>query len=56
MLQMWTALANRFNDEEGASLVEYALLVALIAIVALLAITAVGDSVSSNFQDIADTS
>ena len=55
MLQMWTALETRFTDEEGASLVEYALLVALIAIVALLAITAVGTSVSSNFQDIADT-
>ena len=55
MLRMWTALETRFTDEEGASLVEYALLVALIAIVALLAITAVGSSVSSNFQDIADT-
>ncbi len=55
MLQMWTALATRFEDEEGASLVEYALLVALIAIVALLAITALGESVSSNFNDIADT-
>ncbi len=33
MLQIWTALQNRFTDEEGASLVEYALLVALIAIV-----------------------
>jgi pilus assembly protein Flp/PilA len=56
MLQiMWTAMQTRFNDEEGASLVEYALLVALIAIVALVAITAVGGAVSSNFQDIADT-
>ncbi|MDJ0954930.1 MAG: Flp family type IVb pilin [Acidimicrobiia bacterium] len=52
MLRMWTALQTRFNDEEGASLVEYALLVALIAIVALLAITAVGESVSSNFDSI----
>ena len=55
MLHMWTALETRFNDEEGASLVEYALLVALIAIVALLAITAVGESVSSNFTEIANT-
>ena len=52
MLRMWTAIQSRFNDEEGASLVEYALLVALIAIVALLAITAVGESVSSNFDSI----
>ena len=53
MLQIWTALQNRFTDEEGASLVEYALLVALIAIVALVAITAVGTSVSENFSEIA---
>ena len=52
MLRMWTAM---MFDEEGASLVEYALLVALIAIVALLAITAVGTSVSDEFQSIADT-
>ena len=55
MLRMWTAIESRLSNEEGASLVEYALLVALIAIVALVAITALGGSVSSNFQDIADT-
>ncbi|MDJ0954889.1 MAG: Flp family type IVb pilin, partial [Acidimicrobiia bacterium] len=49
---MWIAIRTRIDDEEGASLVEYALLVALIAIVALLAITAVGESVSSNFDSI----
>jgi pilus assembly protein Flp/PilA len=53
MLRLWTEFQNRFmNEEEGASLVEYALLVALIAIVALLAITAVGTKVSSNFDEI----
>ena len=53
MLEMLTTLVNR--DEEGASLVEYALLVALIAIVALVAITAIGTSVSENFSEIAAT-
>ena len=53
MLRMWTALETRFTNEDGASLVEYALLVALIAIVALVAITTVGTSVSSNFDEIA---
>jgi len=55
MLAMWTALKTRFESEEGASLVEYALLVALIAIVALVAISAVGTAVSSNFDSIATT-
>ena len=55
MLRMWTAMQTRLMDEEGASLVEYALLVALIAIVALVAITALGGKVSSNFQEIANT-
>ncbi len=55
MLRMWTAIQSRFikdEDEEGASLVEYALLVALIAVVAIVAITAVGESVSSNFDNV----
>ena len=49
MLRMWTAIQSRINDDEGASLVEYALLVALIAIVA---VTTVGEAVSSNFDNV----
>ncbi len=52
MLRMWTAIQSRFNDDEGASLVEYALLVALIAIVAIVAVTTVGVAVSSNFDNV----
>ena len=53
MLRMWTALQARFvSDEEGASLVEYGLLVALIAVVAILAITFVGREVDSQFQEV----
>ena len=45
---------SRFvRDDEGASLVEYALLVALIAIVAVVAITSFGDSLSAEFDSIA---
>lgn len=40
------------EQEEGASLVEYALLVALIAVVAIIAVTAVGTSVSNKFSAI----
>lgn len=54
MLRLWTAMQIRFTDEEGASLVEYALLVALIAIVAIIAITAVGEGVSDKFSEIND--
>jgi pilus assembly protein Flp/PilA len=43
------------SDDEGASLVEYALLLALIALVAIAAVSVVGDNVSQDFQDIADS-
>ena len=40
------------RDEKGASLVEYALLVALIAVVCILAITFVGSSASKKFSTV----
>jgi Flp pilus assembly pilin Flp len=40
------------NDEEGASLVEYGLLVALIACACIAAITALGGSISGLFNGI----
>jgi len=53
MLRMWTAFQSRFvADEEGASLVEYALLVALIAVVALVAIRFLGEEISSEFDSV----
>jgi pilus assembly protein Flp/PilA len=39
------------NDERGASLVEYALLVALIAVVCIVAITFLGGAASSQFSN-----
>ena len=49
------AIQSRFvRDEEGASLVEYALLVSLIAIVAVVAITTFGSAVSEEYSEIAD--
>ncbi len=56
MLRLWEAFqAHIGHDEDGASMVEYALLVALIAIVAIVAVTLVGTAVSGEFQTIADT-
>ena len=40
------------RDERGASLVEYALLVALIAIVCLVAVAFLGSSASSRFSSV----
>ena len=47
-----TWLRAHLRDERGASLVEYALLVALIAIVCIAAITLLGQSASSKFSDV----
>lgn len=45
-------LQARMDDERGASLVEYALLVALIAVVCIVAITFLGESASSKFSSV----
>lgn len=54
MLALWTkVVAFINNDERGASMVEYALLVVLIAIIAIVAISIAGQQVSSAFSTIA---
>jgi pilus assembly protein Flp/PilA len=50
-LAIW--LRARFADERGASLVEYALLVALIAIVCIAAISLLGGTASDKFTTVA---
>jgi pilus assembly protein Flp/PilA len=56
MLRLWEAFNVHFApDEDGASMVEYALLVSLIAIVALVAVALFGTSLSTEFKSIADT-
>ena len=40
------------QDEKGASLVEYALLVALIAVVCIIAITFLGNQANSKFSTV----
>jgi pilus assembly protein Flp/PilA len=47
-------LINRFRQEErGAALLEYGLLVGLIAVICLAAITLIGDEISSAFSSYA---
>lgn len=45
--------ARKATKEEGASMVEYGLLVALIAIVAIVAVRVLGTSVSTTFSEAA---
>ncbi|MGH8926800.1 MAG: Flp family type IVb pilin [Acidimicrobiia bacterium] len=54
MLALWNKVTAFLTDEDrGASMVEYALLVVLIAIIALVAISLVGQEVSGAFSTVA---
>jgi pilus assembly protein Flp/PilA len=50
-----TWIKARFNDERGASLVEYALLVALIAVVCIGAIGLLGRNADSAFTEVGNS-
>jgi len=56
MLRLWTAYQSRFiQDEKGASMVEYALLVALIAVVVIAAALFLGNAISGKFSEVGAT-
>ena len=42
------------KDEEGATMVEYALMVALIAVICITAVTLIGQRAAVKFQNTAD--
>jgi pilus assembly protein Flp/PilA len=46
-------LISFFKDEEGATAVEYGLLVALIAVVIVAAVTLLGTNLSGKFHNVA---
>jgi pilus assembly protein Flp/PilA len=52
---MFARFASLIPDEEGATMVEYGLLIALIAMVALGAIVILGQNLSSLFNTVAGT-
>ena len=52
-LSAW--VQSKIDSERGASLVEYALLVALIAVVCIVAITLLGKGASSKFSSVASS-
>ena len=54
MLDPWVKFQNKMVADEGASLVEYALLLVLIAVVAIVVITQVGENTSGTFSQVND--
>ena len=57
MLTQMIKFQNKFaqiRDDRGATAVEYGLMVALIAVVIILAVTALGNNLTSIFQQTAD--
>ena len=57
MLQFISTLISRFRraDEDGQTLVEYGLLLALIAIIVIVALLFLGPIVSQIFQNVGNT-
>jgi len=56
VLRLWGAYQARFmKDEEGASMVEYALLVALIAVVVIAAALFLGTEINDKFSEVGQT-
>lgn len=54
MLYWYLRIRNWLEEQKGQDLAEYALLIALIALAAVVAVTALGDQISSVFNEIKD--
>jgi pilus assembly protein Flp/PilA len=52
---MFNALLAVFNDEDGASLVEYALIVALVAVVAIAGLKVLGTNANNTLSNAASS-
>lgn len=52
MLKLYTWVQSYFRSDEGATMVEYGLMVALIAVAAIVAITLIGTNLSALFNSI----
>ena len=50
----WKQIRNFLKDEEGATAVEYGVMVALIIAVCIAAIYGIGTQVSASFSDVKD--
>jgi len=54
LLLFWNYMSARMENEEGATMVEYGLMVALIAVVVIGTVTAIGGGLDGLFQTVAD--
>jgi pilus assembly protein Flp/PilA len=54
-MNLLTEIKNFIREEEGASAVEYGLLVALIAVAIIGAVTTLGTNLSTQFNTVATT-
>jgi pilus assembly protein Flp/PilA len=50
---MFATLVKLWNNEDGATAIEYGLIAALIAVAAIVAMQAVGTSLTSTFNNVA---
>ena len=56
MTRLWAAYQSRFiADDKGASMVEYAMLIALIAMVVIAAAVFLGTELREIFSEVGDT-
>jgi pilus assembly protein Flp/PilA len=53
-MRLFAWIQARTASEEGATAVEYALMVALIAVVIIVAVTMLGTATSDKFQQVGD--
>jgi pilus assembly protein Flp/PilA len=53
MTKLLTSAIKLVRDEEGASLAEYGLLLALIAVICIAAVAVVGNNISTMFSSLA---
>lgn len=54
MNQLMQGVKRFIHDEEGATMIEYALLAALISVVAIVAITGIGGNVNQIYRFVCD--
>ncbi len=55
MVQSLQSFFARFRREDGATMVEYGIMVALIAVVAIVAVQTLGNSTNDTFNDVNTT-
>jgi len=53
-MQFKQTLQNFWNEEEGQSLSEYGLILALVAVVAIATLSTLGTNIKDKFKEIAD--